>query len=80
MLDWMPRKGMAYVASQNDLGPVSVEIGTDADDLGRCHFTMLWMQDCDADVVAGLPAGVRQRAQCFFTQPPLPLEVGNVVA
>jgi ATP-dependent helicase YprA (DUF1998 family) len=33
---------------------------------------MFWMQDCDADVVAGARAGIRERAQEFFAVPPQP--------
>lgn len=83
MPDWKPRKGMTYIAARrnDDLGPVkTVEVESDPDKLGRCRYTMLWMQDCDADISAGIPAGIRQKAQCFFAVPPLPDEVGNVPA
>lgn len=52
-----------------------VELHTDPDELGRCRYAMFWMQDRDADVVAGTPAGIRERAQEFFAIPPQ--EVGT---
>lgn len=59
-------------AKRGPLGPMRVEVHSQPDSLGRCRYTMFWMQDCDADVVAGARAGIRERAQEFFAVPPQP--------
>jgi len=59
-------------AKRGPLGTVRVEIYSQPDDLGRCRYAEFWMQDCDADVSAGIPAGIRERAQEFFAVPPQP--------
>jgi hypothetical protein len=73
----LPRR---YITRYNRFGPVRVELHTDKpDDLGRFRYAMLWLQDCDADVSAGIPAGIRERAQEFFGVPPAKLAVDNPV-
>lgn len=59
-------------AKRGPLGAMRVEIHSGPDDLGRCRYAEFWMQNCDADVSAGIPAGIRERAQEFFAVPPQP--------